>query len=324
MNHSGNTWSLILAAGEGSRLRSLTTTDAGISIPKQFCSLHGGASLFQQALQRGETISSPRHVCAVVAAQHRVWWQGLSSRLPAANLIAQPRNLGTAIGILLPLLQILERDPGARMVLLPADHHVEDESVLAESIRHAVARLASHPDDVVLLGIEPEEPDPELGYILPQQGEQHSGLKIDRFIEKPDRKTASYLLDQGALWNAFIIVARAQALLKMFIQRYPDIVAEMLSVISAQRHAAQAAMNLIDLYQRLPELDFSRHILEGQESHLRVVAVPHCGWTDLGTPKRVGEALRRLERPFRDETMSACLNLAAQHERLMLREKVVA
>ncbi len=318
MNRNGNIWALVLAAGEGSRLRKLTTTDSGTSIPKQFCSLHGGPSLFQNALRRGEAIASRGHLCTIVAAQHRNWWREVLTHLPMANVIEQPRNLGTAIGILLPLLHIVERDPQARIVLLPSDHHVEDEPVLAGSLRRALSRLATYPDEVILLGIEPEEPDTELGYIMPGQGEVHGGLNIETFIEKPDSRTAQRLLDEGALWNAFIIVARAQALLDLYTRRYPEIVHEMRALVSTQRSQAKIDMNLVDLYQRLPELDFSRHILQGQEAQLCVVPVPHCGWTDLGTPKRVGEALRKVSGKARVTELHAHLNLAAQHERLQL------
>jgi hypothetical protein len=77
--------------------------------------------------------------------------------------------------------------------------------------------------------------------------------------------------------------------------------------------------NLTEKYERLPEVDFSRHVLEGQESALRVLRVPPCGWSDLGTPRRVRETLRRL--PPRDyaaavSRRSAYVNLAAQNDRL--------
>jgi len=322
MNYHDNVWALVLAGGEGSRLRSLTTTDSGVSVPKQFCSLRGGASLFQEALNRGRVVSSSERLCAIVAAQHRRWWREPLKNLPEANVIVQPKNLGTAIGILLPLLHILKRDPQASIVLLPADHHVSDETVLAQSMRRALARTVLHPHDVLLLGIEPEEPDPELGYIMPGEQNIDSGLKIERFIEKPDKETARRLLDQGALWNAFIIVARASALLDLYLRRYPAIVAEMRTLISVRPHDGQAAVNLIDMYERLPELDFSRHILQGQESLLRVIEVPHCGWTDLGTPKRVGEALRKAPVKMRSLDAHAYLDLAVQHERLKMNQRL--
>jgi mannose-1-phosphate guanylyltransferase len=67
MNAAGNTWAIVLAGGEGSRLHSLTTTTVGVAIPKQFCSLRGGDSLLHDALKRAESIASPNHICAVVS-----------------------------------------------------------------------------------------------------------------------------------------------------------------------------------------------------------------------------------------------------------------
>jgi hypothetical protein len=56
--------------------------------------------------------------------------------------------------------------------------------------------------------------------------------------------------------------------------------------------------------------------LEGRESSLCVLPVPPCGWSDLGTPHRVGETLRKLpgERPAAPAMdMSGYINLAARH-----------
>jgi hypothetical protein len=77
-------------------------------------------------------------------------------------------------------------------------------------------------------------------------------------------------------------------------------------------------MAAFDLYQRLPNLDFSRDVLEGQEATLRVLPVPYCGWTDLGTPQRVAQTLQRLPRAANapHAESDAYINLAAQHSRL--------
>jgi mannose-1-phosphate guanylyltransferase len=140
MNASGNTWAIVLAAGEGSRLHSLTMTEAGIAIPKQFCSLRGGQSLLREALQRAETVASPANICIVVADHHKRWWDAEFAAESEYNVIVQPSNKGTANGILLPLLHIMARDPEARIVLLPSDHHVRNEQVLAAALREAGAK----------------------------------------------------------------------------------------------------------------------------------------------------------------------------------------
>src|SRR5689334_15770955 len=103
-NVDQHTWGLVLAAGEGSRLRSLTTTTDGQAVPKQFCSLRGGPSLLHEALQRAEKIAPRERICTIVAQQHQHWWNEPLAMLDPLNVIAQPENRGTANGILLPLL----------------------------------------------------------------------------------------------------------------------------------------------------------------------------------------------------------------------------
>lgn len=289
----GHTWALVLAAGEGSRLRSVTTTRAGVAIPKQFCSLQGGLSLLHEALQRAEAVAAPEHICAIVAQEHRRWWEGSLGAVPAANIIVQPKNRGTANGILLPLLHILERDPDARIVLLPADHHVRDEAVLAQSLRSAVSRLKTYKREIILLGIAPDEIDAELGYIVPGKADAYGIRRVELFVEKPSVQRASELIFEGALWNAFIVVASARALLEMFTRRFPEIVAEMQAVVAHDCADPQQPIAAAHVYESLPDIDFSKHVVPGFEESLRVVAVPSCGWSDLGTPKRVADTLRR-------------------------------
>jgi mannose-1-phosphate guanylyltransferase len=321
MSSHGKTWVVVLAAGEGSRLKRLTTTTSGVAIPKQFCSLQGGPSLLHDALRRAGAVTSRDFICAIVAAQHRRWWENTLQALPVANVIVQPENRGTANGILLPLLYIMERDPAARVVLLPSDHHVRDEAVLARALRQAVAQLSLCPDELLMLGMTPDEPDPELGYIVPGRRDPRGVVKVTRFVEKPTVEYARELIRDGALWNAFIIAATGRSLLGLFERRQPGIVTAMRGFVRDQV-SSTAAMDAAELYERLPTLDFSRDIIEGQEGHLHVLPVASCGWSDLGTPKRVAEALRRVA--VEDRTMDSAraagahLNLAAEHYRMKL------
>lgn len=316
-----NTWTLVLAAGEGTRLRSLTTFASGTPIPKQFCSLFEGPSLLHEALKRARAVSDDAHTCVVVAQQHRSWWEGALDSVPPENIIVQPRNRGTANGILLPLLQILARDPGAQIVLLPSDHHVRQEPILAAALRRAVAQLPRRPDETFLLGIQPQEADPELGYILPGESDERGALTVARFVEKPPAAHARDLIRSGGLWNAFIVASSAPALLALFRRRIPEIVEQMQAAIQQDRDAGAAGRSVAQLYRHLPIIDFSRDIVPGQESVLRVVRVPSCGWSDLGTPKRVAEAVCGAPRPpgsARSNISFARLSLAAQHSRLLI------
>jgi len=319
MLEEANTWALVLAAGEGSRLRSLTTSPSGTPVPKQFCSLFEGPSLLHEALRRAHAVTDSAHTCVVVAAQHRRWWQGALDSVPAANVIVQPENRGTANGILLPLLHIMARDPGAQILLLPSDHHVRQEAVLASALRRAAEQLTWRFDETLLLGIAPEEADPELGYILPGMSDGRGALTVARFIEKPPAAQARELIRAGGLWNAFIIASSAEALLTLIRRRAPEVVEGMRIAVERDRDVGTAGSAVAELYRHLPILDFSRDILPGQESALRALPVPRCGWSDLGTPKRVAAAVRAVPRPALSIGPGVAigqLSLAAQHSRL--------
>lgn len=322
MNNTGATWALVLAAGDGNRLRRLTTDPDGVAVPKQFCSLRGGESLLQETLHRAFAVTRPEHVVTIVAESHRRWWQPVTRGLPRANIVVQPRNRGTGNGILLPLLHIVNRDPEARVLVLPSDHFIGAEPVLVARMARAAHALDSYEREIILLGIAPEEPDPELGYIAPG-AQDHTGLhRVHRFVEKPEATVARALLDQGGVWNSFIMAGRAQAFLDIFAARFPEVVMAMVDALQAEAEGWSSG-GLRDLYDDLPDVDFSRHVITGHETRLRLLAVPACGWSDLGTPERVARCLERLPAPRRRREpavrrrvfVPAILNLADAHLR---------
>jgi mannose-1-phosphate guanylyltransferase len=317
------TWAVVLAAGDGTRLARLTTDEHGNSVPKQFCSLDGGHSLLHEALQRARHVAPRERICTIVAAHHRRYWQRALWATPRANVIVQPRNCGTANGILLATLKILERDPLARIVFLPADHFVRDEAALASSLREAATELTRNPQELLLVGIEPEEADTELGYIVPDSGARESLRPVQRFVEKPDATLARALLKQGALWNSFIFAAQGPALLGMIRDAVPENVERLETAIARDARLGDRSIALEEAYEDLGAVDFSRGVMQNVAHRLRVVTAPACGWSDLGTPQRVAETLKRFDPSPRRESpaavdMPAFINLAAQHARLAM------
>jgi len=314
-------WAIVLAAGDGTRLSSLTTDASGEAVPKQYCSLNGGPSLLQVALQRAQRIVPCERVCAVVARQHGRHWPRVLGSLPARNVIVQPRNCGTANGVLLGLLRILERDPLAHIVFLPADHYVHNEASLADSMR-TTAMFTRDRDGLTLLGIEPDDIDVELGYIVPGDPLEGGIRRVEQFVEKPSAASARELIARGALWNSFIFWARATTLLALIRSRLPAIVEGMMNALARDWRGNGGMSALKELYERLPVVDFSRAVMQGAESALRVHTAPACGWTDLGTPRRVARTLQRLQlastiqRPESAFPLIASVDLAAQYARL--------
>src|SRR5271156_2014543 len=207
-----NNWALVLAAGSGSRLRSLTTTAAGVAVPKQFCSLRGGASLLEETLRRARRAGAhPGRILTVVAEQHRQWWDSPLHSMLTENVIVQPENKGTATGLLLPLVNLVQRAPHATVLVLPSDHFVRKPAVLIRAMHQAMRLADVDRRHVYLLGLTPEEIDPELGYIVPAaEGAASLASPVRLFVEKPPLETARRLVQAGALCNAFILAASAR------------------------------------------------------------------------------------------------------------------
>ena len=278
---SRRTWAVVLAAGEGSRLATLTRDAEGIPVPKQFCSLTGEATLLEDTLQRARRFAPADRIAVVVSERHRRWWQRALSAAHDGQTIVQPANRGTAIGLLLSALSIATTDPLARLVFLPCDHYVRDEALMGEALRRASAEPL-RAGELILLGVAPEEADPGLGYIVPRGTHApHELPYVDHFMEKPSPGVAAELVAGGALWNTFILAAAPTTIIELVRARFPTIVDSLENALAIGPDAVAA------LYERLPTLDFSREILEGAEARLRVLPVASCGWCDLGTPRRV-------------------------------------
>ncbi len=199
-------------------------------------------------------------------------------------MIVQPENRGTAAGILLPSLTVLlDRDPVARFLVLPSDHYVADERKLRRALLEGSRAAATSADRVLLLGMTPSGFDPEYGWMLPNPGDVREPRAVSRFVEKPDRETAEELTRGGALLNAFMLFAHASALLRLYQKTRP----RMLSMMRRCLRGGAGLERLELLYRAIPRADFSRDVLEPSPGCLSMVAVPDCGWSDLGTPARV-------------------------------------
>lgn len=289
MDTKGNRWCIVLAAGDGTRLRSLTTDPQGRTTPKQYCSLRGEGSLLTDALARADRLAPRERVATVVAAAHERWWRGELADRPAGNTIVQPLNRGTAPGLLLPLLEILERDPGARVVVLPSDHFVRDEGVLERAIRRALAAVERRRAGVVLLGIAPDAAVDDYGWLVPAGGTAGRLQPVGTFVEKPPLPEAARLLGAGGAWNSFILAARGADLLALLRQRLPWLTRSMQDAHDVARAGRPATLSV--LYEAMVPADLSRDVLQGAEASLHMMRVPACGWTDLGTPERVAACL---------------------------------
>jgi mannose-1-phosphate guanylyltransferase len=279
---------VVLAGGDGTRLQSLTRKIAGDSRPKQFCSIFGVESLLTQTRARLESLFHIDRELFVVTRAHETYYREELRNVPDSRIIPQPLNRGTGVAVALALVNILQRDPDAVVVLVPCDHYYSDGEAFGRAIGSAASAAEQYPDSIVLLGAEAHYPEVEYGWIEPGAAISHAPielLRVNRFWEKPSLPQARTLLRDGCLWNTFVTAGYARTFLDLLCSQVPDVVLCLNKALS--QNQLEAA------YRLMPAVDFSHEILAPQPNRLLTVRDSTSGWADLGSPTRVMEILAR-------------------------------
>ena len=290
-------WAVVLAGGEGTRLRPLVRHLCGDERPKQFSPLLGARTLLGQTLDRvGRLIPLERTVVVTLQAHARYLERELGEK-PRPHVVSQPESRGTAAGILLAAQWIETRDPGATLACFPSDHLVLEEAAFMEHVVELASFVRQEPRRIVLLGAPPNQPDTEYGWIEPGErvGWTRQGpvRAIRRFREKPSKATAEALLIRGSLWNTFVFAARAAVLLSAGRACAPALY-DRLALLRAFAGGEHEQWAVRQAYALAPTVDFSRSILEACPQMLAVSKLPGLTWCDLGSPERVVKMLTRL------------------------------
>jgi mannose-1-phosphate guanylyltransferase len=290
-------WAIILAGGEGKRLRSLTRRISGRAIPKQFCPVVGEHTLLQRTRIRVAHLVPSKQTMVSVVLAHRPFYARWLGDLPRANVAVQPADRGTACAILFTLLRLRQVAPEATVAIFPSDHYVSDDRVFMHHVDLAFRAATALPYVTLLLGITPDRADPAYGWIEPAEPlafDQVPVFRVRRFWEKPSSEVAQQLWARGCLWNSFVIVAQIRALFALMRSALPTICAAF-SGIRPVFGTVFEEETVERLYADLPSADFSHDALERSPDYLAVLPVSGIEWSDFGEPKRVLEVVARIE-----------------------------
>ena len=267
-------WVVVLAGGDGPRVRALTTDARGVSTPTQYCSLDGGRSLLQTALRRALAITSREYIVTVVAEAHRPWWEHEFPALSRSRVVVEPCNRGTGLGVLLPLLVIARSDPEAGVVFIPSDHYVEHEDLLAEYLREATAPEVMDGDKLTLLGMPAIAPDSGFGYLSPAPDSGVGMRPVLEFVEKPHQTLAAELIRAGSVWNSGIIAGRISQFMELYLYDSREMFLMLRSIVAQWADSRIPSAELLAWYARRPAFDFSSDVLQKFPRRLQFLNVP--------------------------------------------------
>ncbi len=292
-------WAVVLAGGEGRRLRGFVRQLLGSERPKQFCRITGSRSMLRHTWDRAARVVDPDRIVTVITAGQEPYLDEEAGHGVPGTVLVQPENKETAPGLILPLLWIARRAPGATVAVLPADHFVWDEERFATAVRTALAAAEYWPDRLLLLGAEAEGPETGYGWIAPggvlAQGSAPELHTVRRFWEKPDRQTAARLFACGYFWNTLVLAGRLGAYLRLAAAEAPEALGPLGAIAECLGTSMEAAA-LRAAYARIPRTNLSHVLLARRPEALMVLAVRGLGWSDWGDAERILGSLRRFNR----------------------------
>lgn len=283
-------YAVILAGGDGSRLKSLTRAIVGDERPKQFCPILNDRTLLDETRQRISSSIKPENTYFSLTKKHNVFYERLLWNVPESQMIVQPENKGTAPAILYSLIHLATISPEATVAVFPSDHYFSDDEAFMNNVESAFRATEIISESIVLLGIEPEKAETSYGYIEPVEsffgGLSQSVSRVKRFWEKPTCGMAKKLMVAGCLWNSFVMVGKVSTFLGMFRKHLPDMYRMFAASSQLFGKPSETAVTR-SIYSWMHETNFSSEVLEKSSEELLVMRVGDVRWSDWGEPERV-------------------------------------
>lgn len=294
---SDRTWAIVLAGGEGERVRSLVRRWLGRHRPKQYCTFVGTRSMFQHTVDRALELAPPERIVTVIARGHRDDALAQLDGRPIRKVLLQPKNRDTAAGIFLPLAYIRAQDPDATVVIFPADHFVHPEDRFLDIVQRAATAAEWLADRLVLVAVRPDRPELEYGWIEPGRKLVCSAgppvRAVRRFLEKPDEARAIDAMAAGGLWNTLVLAAKVEALWTLGWRCFPGMMSLFEQLVPAVGTRDESGA-LDGIYAHMPAHNFSSGLLERVPQQVAAIEADSILWSDWGKPERIADTLFRL------------------------------
>jgi len=281
---------VILSGGSGTRLWPVSRK----AYPKQLLSLTGSKhSMLQETVLRVKNLGQP---IVVANEDHRFLVAEQFHQLgKKADIILEPAGKNTAPAIALAAFLAIQRNPGAILVVLPADHRIEKTAVFQRALKAAIAEAEK--DLLVTFGIVPTHPETGYGYIKAAVAKKTSVYSIAEFVEKPDLATAKRYLKSGKyFWNSGMFVFRASVYLQALQIHAPKVLRQCSLAVEKAQHDLDFVRVDKAAFMKSPEDSIDYAIMEKAVTGktARAVMVPlDAGWSDLGSWSSVWDVMKK-------------------------------
>jgi mannose-1-phosphate guanylyltransferase len=279
----GKTYGVIMAGGVGARFWPLSREKR----PKQFLSMFGDESLIASTFSRLNNIVDKENIFIVTNAVQKPAIREELKDLPERNILVEPMGRNTAPCIGLAALHIQRIDPEAVMIVVPADHVVQDVNEFSRILGNAVA-IADESGDLVTIGIEPTRPETGYGYIQYLADEDNGtpyvdkgAYKVKTFAEKPNLQTAERFLESGDfLWNSGMFIWKVGTILGEIKKLLPDLY-EGLEAIRESMGKVEYLSTVDQVYRMIRGISIDYGVME-KTDHVFVLR-GRFGWSDVGS-----------------------------------------
>lgn len=278
---------VILCGGSGSRLWPVSRR----LYPKPFMRLDDGESLLEKTARRAHAAcAGAPMLLAVSAAEHRFLVEEELAKIlptgPGLKILLEPSARNTAPAVLLAALAVRDAcGADAQLLVLPADHVIDDQAAFNAAVTSASALAAR--GQLVTFGVVPTRAETGYGYI--ERGDPlDCGFSVRRFVEKPDLATAqAYLASGSFLWNAGMFCFSAASVLKAAATHCGEVLAACERVWQARDDGGKTVEFSADLFATIPEISIDYALMERASE--RAVVPATFDWNDIGSWQQVAE-----------------------------------
>ena len=277
---------IILAGGSGSRLWPVSRK----SFPKQFLNLLDDEyTMLQKTFKRIENLDNISRPIVVCNEEHRfiVGHQMKEIDIEPLEILLEPEGRNTTPAITIAALKALDiyKDTNIEPILLvlSSDHQIEDINKFHSSINNSIEEALK--GNLIIFGVPPTYPATGYGYIKSKKQLDHNKYipsKVDKFIEKPDEKTAKYFIkDKKYSWNSGMFVFKANSIINEVKSFSPDLLK------NCEQCLKKSKMDLDFL--RLEKKSFLNcdnvpiDISVFEKTKKAFVIPLNCGWNDIGS-----------------------------------------